>query len=157
LAPGATAAGGPIVVHVAGRVQRAGLVTLPAGARVGEAVTAAGGATKGADLSAINLARPLADGEQVLVPAKGEVVPVPAPGPAGGGGSGPRAQAAAIVDLNAATLQDFEQLPGVGPVLAQRIFDWCTEHGRFSSVDELSEVSGIGDAKLEQIRPKARV
>ena len=140
-----------LVVHVVGRVRRPGLVRLPPGSRVADAIAAAGGAREEADLSALNLARPLVDGEQVHVPAPGELV-TPAPGPAGPGaavGAG-----GALVDVNTADLAGLDTLPGVGPVLAQRIVDWRTEHGRFTSVDELGEVSGIGDKLLAQLRPR---
>ncbi|MCU1537806.1 MAG: competence protein ComEA helix-hairpin-helix repeat protein [Humibacillus sp.] len=153
-----------LVVHVVGQVVRPGLVRLPVGSRVADAVTAAGGARSGADLSALNLARLLVDGEQLHVPRPGELV-TPAPGSAGppgatggsaggatsGGGGG---VAAAPVSLNSADLSALDSLPGVGPVLAQRILDWRTEHGRFTSVDELGEVSGIGDKLLAQLRPR---
>ena len=153
-----------VVVHVVGQVKKPGLVRLPTGARVADALAAAGGATKGADLTALNLARPVTDGEQVHVPRPGEKPPVgaggtsgePGPGGAGagtgrgaGGGAG-----AGPVNLNTADLSALDSLPGVGPVLAQRILDWRTEHGRFSSVEELGEVSGIGDKLLAQLRPK---
>ena len=147
-----------LVVHVVGQVLRPGLVRLRPGARVADAIAAAGGARSGADLTALNLARPVVDGEQVHVPKPGEVPTVPpvaASSPAGdvGVGSG----AAAVVDLNTADAAALDTLPGVGPVLAQRIIDWRTEHGRFSSVDELGEVSGIGDKLMSQLRPRVRV
>jgi competence protein ComEA len=115
----------------------------------------------------LNLARLVADGEQVFVPRPGETPPVLV-GALGGAGSGSGAGGAgtgaggatvagALVDLNTATLAALDTLPGVGPVLAQRIVDWRAQHGRFASVDELGEVSGIGDKLLEQIRPKVRV
>jgi competence protein ComEA len=167
--PTASAAAGPVVVHVAGAVRRPGLVELPGGSRVADAVKAAGGATRRADLNSVNLARPLVDGEQLVVLRRGQaggVVAAPAgPGGSGagstggaggtaGGASGP---AAAPLNLNTATLDQLETLSGVGPVLAQRIIDWRTEHGRFNSVDELTEVSGIGEATLAEIRPGVRV
>jgi competence protein ComEA len=162
--PGSAGPGpaGQVVVHVVGQVRRPGVITLGAGSRVRDAVAAAGGATGRADLTAINLARPLVDGEQVLVPRPGQA-PVSAPvvpgaggaGGAGPGGAGPAGRPA--VDLNAATLADLDALSGIGPVLAQRILDWRAEHGRFSSVDELTEVSGIGEATLQRIRPQVRV
>ncbi len=156
-----------LVVHVVGQVLRPGLVRLKGGARVADAIEAAGGATKAADLSGLNLARPVVDGEQVVVPKPGEV-PVPVgglgagPGGAGGavggsGGSAGAGGAAGLVNLNTAGLAEFDTLPGVGPVLAQRILDWRTEHGRFSSVDELREVSGIGDTLLGRLRTKVTV
>ena len=147
-----------LVVHVVGQVRRPGLVRLRPGARVADAITAAGGARAGADLTALNLARPVIDGEQVHVPKPGEVVsspPVTPSSPAGGLGVG--SGAPAVIDLNTADAAALDTLPGVGPVLAQRIIDWRTEHRRFSSVDELGEVSGIGDKLMSQLRPRVRV
>ena len=108
---------------------------------VADAIEAAGGAGVEADLSSVNLARIVTDGEQILVPRPGEVPPEAASAP--GSGS---------VDLNAASPATLETLPGIGPVLAQRIADWRTDHGRFTSVDELTEVSGIGPALLDGVR-----
>ncbi|MBT9257901.1 ComEA family DNA-binding protein [Phycicoccus sp. MAQZ13P-2] len=145
---------GDVVVHVVGRVRRPGVRSLPAGSRVADAVDAAGGATGGADLSAVNLARVLVDGEQVRVPAEGETPVAPPTAPGGGGGSGGASGAPAVpVSLSTADVGTLDGLPGIGPVLAQRIVDWRTAHGRFSSVDELAEVSGIGEKLLEQLRP----
>lgn len=147
-----------LVVHVVGQVRRPGLVRLRPGARVADAITAAGGARSQADLTALNLARPVVDGEQVHVPKPGEVPSGPPdapPSPAGGSGSG--AGAPAAVDLNTADAAALDTLPGVGPVLAQRILDWRAEHGRFSAVDELGEVSGIGDKLMSQLRSRVRV
>ena len=141
-----------VVVDVEGRVRKAGLVRLPAGSRVADAVRAAGGAAQGAVLARLNLARVLVDGEQVLVPGPGDLVPAGVPG-AAGGGTAPSAP----LDLNAGTLESFDALPGVGPVLAGRILAWRTEHGRFTSVDELGEVPGIGPKALERLRPLVRV
>jgi competence protein ComEA len=146
----ATADGTPtpaasVVVDVAGKVAAPGVVTLPVGSRVIDAVRAAGGALPGVDLSSLNLARVLVDGEQVAVG-----VP-PAPEPQGvGSDPGP-------LDLNAATADDLDGLPGIGPVLADRIVAWRDEHGRFSSVDELLEVPGIGPSILADIGPLVRV
>ena len=142
-----------VVVHVVGRVRRPGVQRLPLGSRVSDAVAAAGGATRRADIGAVNLARLLVDGEQVRVPAPGEA-PTPTAGVGGvGPGAGSAAAATAPVSLNSADLGALDTLPGVGPVLAQRIVDWRTTHGRFTSVDELTEVSGIGEKLLEQLRP----
>lgn len=148
-------------MHVVGQVVRPGVFRLPTGSRVTDAVASAGGPRPGADLAAINLARPLVDGEQVRVPMPGET-PAPAEGAAGAAGGAGRAAAGGApssgpVNLNSASLADLDQLPGVGPVLAQRILDWRTEHQRFASVDELGEVSGIGDKLLAQLRPKVVV
>ena len=149
-----------IVVHVVGQVVRPGLVRLRPGARVADAVAAAGGARPGADVAALNLARLVVDGEQLHVPKPGEVVTPPAAAPGGGngasGGGDPDgdARGSEVVSLNTADLAALDTLPGVGPVLAQRIVDWRAEHGRFTSVDELGEVSGIGDKLLAQLRPR---
>lgn len=162
--PGAGA--GAVVVHVVGQVATPGVYRMAAGARVGDAVAAAGGAARTADLTAVNLARVLVDGEQIVVPKPGEVVAGPGPGgqtsAAGtgsasggvGGGAGVVGAAGAKVSLNSADLSALDTLPGVGPVLAQRILDWRTEHGRFTSVEELGEVSGIGEKLLAQLTPK---
>ncbi|QGQ19001.1 ComEA family DNA-binding protein [Cellulomonas sp. JZ18] len=148
-APGA----GTAVVHVVGAVGAPGLVTLPADARVADAVAAAGGGTDGADLAALNLARVVVDGEQLHVPRQGE-----APAPAGAEGVAPPAapSADARVDLNTADAAALDALPGVGPVLAQRILE-RRARGPFTSVDELDDVSGIGPAVLERLRPLVRV
>jgi competence protein ComEA len=135
-----------LVVHVVGAVRRPGLYRLGQGERIADALTRAGGATRAADLTAVNLAAPLADGEQVVVPRK--VAPLPGgTGPAGGSPapSGP-------VHLNTATLEALDALPGVGPVTAQKILDYRTAHGAFSSVDELDAVPGIGPARLDDLR-----
>jgi competence protein ComEA len=144
-----------VLVHVAGAVRRPGLVELPPGARVAEALEAAGGVTRSGNPASVNLARPVVDGEQVVVARRGaSVTPLPVATPpgatAGPGGSGP-------VDLNTATMEQLDGLPGIGPVLAQRILDWRTANGRFSVVDELGEVSGIGEATLADLRPLVTV
>ncbi len=148
----APASGGAVlVVHVVGQVVRPGIVRLPPGSRVVDAVTAAGGARRGADVAGLNLARLVIDGEQIRVPRVGEALAAPAAGsPASAGGDA----AGALVSLNAADVTVLDSLPGIGPVLAQRIVDWRTENGRFTSVDELGEVSGIGEKLLAQLRPK---
>jgi competence protein ComEA len=139
-----------LVVDVVGRVHRPGVFRLPAGARVVDAVEAAGGATDGAAVHRINLARPVVDGEQILVPGPDDPLP-DAPG------SAPGAETDAPVDLNTASATELEELPGIGPVLAGRIVDWRTEHGRFTTVDELREVEGIGDTTMTRLRPLVRV
>ncbi len=150
VASGATA---QVVVHIVGQVAHPGLVTLPAGSRVADAIRAAGGALPTADLAGVNLARVLVDAEQVRVPKPGEWVPSSSGGAPTGGGSG----SGGLVDLNSASVSDLDALPGIGPVLAQRILDWRTEHQRFSSIDELGEVPGIGPKLLAQLRSKVRV
>ncbi|HEY5246898.1 MAG TPA: helix-hairpin-helix domain-containing protein [Dermatophilaceae bacterium] len=151
---------GVLVVHVVGQVRRPGVVRLPPGSRVLDAVKAAGGSLPSADLNRLNLARVLIDGEQIVVPKPGETVAgVPgAPGVGGASqGSPSGGPAGALVDLNTADAAALDSLPGVGPVLSQRILDWRIAHGRFSSVDELGEVSGIGVKLLAQIGPKVKV
>jgi competence protein ComEA len=154
---------GEVVVHVAGAVRRPGVVRLPPGARVVDAVAAAGGPGRTAELASVNLARPVVDGEQLLVLARGQQPPAGAgavaarPGGAAGVPGGPVGGTSAVVDLNTATVADLDGLPGVGPVLAQRILDWRSRHGRFSSVDELREVSGIGAARFADLKPRVRV
>lgn len=137
-----------VVVHAAGAVASPGVYRLPGGSRVGDLVDAAGGPVAGADLDQVNLAAPVADGERVYVPMEGEVVPAPS---AGGG------EAAGPVDLNAASASDLEALPGIGPATAAAIVDERERRGRFSSVDDLLDVRGIGPAKLEQLRELVRV
>lgn len=154
-----------MLVHVVGQVRHEGVVHLPAGSRVLDAVRAAGGPKPSADLGHLNLARVVADGEQLLVPKPGESIPSatgvagPATGAVGGstGGSTGGGSAPALVDLNTADAASLDSLPGVGPVLSQRILDWRGAHGRFSTVDELGEVSGIGEKLLAQIGPRVRV
>jgi competence protein ComEA len=162
--PAATATG-ILLVHVVGQVRHPGVVRLSSGSRVLDAVTAAGGAMPSADLNHLNLARVLVDGEQIVVPKPGEIV-LGASGTQGGGagstaggsaGSTAGGSAGGLVDLNTADASALDSLPGVGPVLSQRILDWRTAHGRFSSVDELGEVSGIGVKLLAQIGPRVKV
>ena len=146
----------PVVVAVAGRVRHPGVVRLPAGARVLDAVRAAGGVLPRVDLGLLNLARRLSDGELVVVGVPG----APEAGPPGGSpspGAGPGTAGAGTVDLNAATAEQLDALPGVGPVLAQRIVEWRAAHGRFDSVAQLQEVDGIGAAKFAQLRDRVTV
>ncbi|CCH73903.1 putative DNA-binding protein [Nostocoides australiense Ben110] len=153
---GSASAGAMVRVHVVGQVKRPGVVEVPAGARILDAIEAAGGATSKADLDAINLARAVVDGEQIQVLRPGES-PTPASGPAapatgsgsGGTGGGPGVK----VPINTADLAQLDTLPGVGPVLAQRILDWRSQHGAFASIDQLGEVSGIGEKLLANLTP----
>jgi len=149
---GAEADGSRIVVHVVGEVVAPGVVELGPGARVAEAVAAAGGATAEANLGALNLARHVEDGEQVVVPGVG--------GPEDaddGAGEGEVVAADPRIDLNAADAAQLETLPGIGPVLAARIVAWREEHGRFTSVAELTEISGIGPRLFAQLESLVRV
>ena len=139
---------GRVAVHVAGRVRRPGLVRLPAGSRLQDAIRAAGGVTSGADLEAVNLARKLVDGEQVRVPRHGETIPAPPPGAASGPGA---ATPAGPLDLNTASIEQLDTLPGVGEVTASRIVAYRSAHP-FTSVDELLEVPGIGQRRFDQLK-----
>jgi len=132
----------PVVVHVVGAVRVPGLYRLARGKRVADAVERAGGATGKADLALINLAAPVADGQQIVVPARAP------PGAAAGEGG---EAAAGPVHLNTATLEQLDELPGVGPVTAQKILDYREKHGAFSSVRELDAIPGIGPARLAQL------
>ena len=134
-----------VLVDVAGWVRRPGVYEFTEGARVIDAIDAAGGARSGALLEALNLAAPLTDGTQILVPREGQegVAPAPVTGGAVAGG---------LVNVNSAIATELEELPGIGEVIAQRIIDYRTENGPFATVDELLDVSGIGDAILESIR-----
>ena len=136
-----------VVVAVAGDVRRPGLFTLPAGSRVADAIRAAGGTRPGMTIGLLNLARRLVDGEQVIVGAPAGSQPG-APGTP----SGPAANPGTPLNLNTATLEQLDELPGVGPVLAQRILDYRTQHGAFRSVDQLRDVGGIGEAKFADLR-----
>lgn len=149
-APAQGSGAAQVVVDVAGKVRRPGIVALPSGSRVVDALDAAGGATRGVDLTPLNLARVLVDGEQIVVgmPAV-DGLPAALPSPSSSDAGGP---AGAVVPLNTATMEQLDTLPGVGPVTAQAILDWRAEHGRFTSVDELLEVRGIGDATLARLR-----
>ena len=153
-APAGAGAEGEALVHTAGAVVRPGVYKLPAGARVTDAVQAAGGPTPDADLNQLNLAAKVGDGERVYVVRRGEAPPA---APAGGTPGSAGAVATGPVDLNTATADQLDALPGVGPATAQAILDYRKEHGRFRSVDELLEVRGIGEAKLAALRPKVRV
>lgn len=153
--PGPTATG--LVIDVVGRVRRPGLVTVPSGSRVADVVRAAGGFRRAGDARSVNQARVVVDGEQVVV-GDGAAAAVAGNGGAQAGGSGATgAVAAPPVDLNTATAEQLESLPGVGPVLAQRILEHRTSSGGFRSVDELRDVSGIGDKTFAEIAPRARV
>ncbi|MGQ0630711.1 MAG: helix-hairpin-helix domain-containing protein [Sporichthyaceae bacterium] len=147
--PGTSAVAAPaerIVVDVQGLVRKPGLVRVPVGSRVSDALRAAGGPKRGVATASVNLARPLTDGEQIVLGPAPEAVA----GLAGG-------DVIALVDLNAADLAALDTLPGVGPVLAQRILDFRGRNGQFTAVEELQEVPGIGPAIFASLRPKVRV
>ncbi|WEB42629.1 ComEA family DNA-binding protein [Streptomyces yunnanensis] len=157
-------AGRMLVVDVAGKVHRPGVHRLPAGSRVMDALQAAGGVLRGADLRGLNRARLLTDGEQILVAAEGAGAtggagaggPPGAGGATGGGGgagSGTSGLTSGPLSLNSATEQQLDALPGVGPVLARHIIEFRTRHGGFTSVDQLRQVAGIGERRLADLRP----
>jgi competence protein ComEA len=146
----------PVVVHVAGDVRRPGVVVLPSGSRVVDAIEAAGGARPRASLDSVNLARVLTDGEQVRVGSAGAAEPPPA-GPLAPEPSVPPAPAAAPLDLNQASAAQLDGLPGIGPVLAERIVAFREQNGPFASVDQLLDVSGIGPAVLAELAGQVRV
>ena len=149
-----TGATGRLVVDVAGKVRHPGIVELPAGSRVIDAIRAAGGARRNVDLSSINLARLLVDGEQILV----GVAPVSPSDPFLGAPTSTSTDLpAALINLNTATEPELETLPGVGPVTAAAILEWRSEHGAYTSVDELLEIDGIGDATLADLAPLVTV
>ncbi|WP_103512710.1 ComEA family DNA-binding protein [Streptomyces sp. SM13] len=151
---------GQIVVDVSGKVRRPGVRRLPAGSRVADALEAAGGVRAGTDMTGLNRARVLMDGEQVVVglPPGPPVFGAAGGGGAGGaGGDGPGGPGpSAPLSLNTATAEQLETLPGVGPVLAQHMIDYRTENGGFRSVDELRQVNGIGDRRFADLQPLVR-
>jgi competence protein ComEA len=162
--------GGPVVVSVVGLVHRPGLVTLESGARIADALTAAGGALDGADLIGLNMARRVSDGEQIVVgvtsppaaPSSMGSSITPPPGqsaaPAPGGDAGPAPPGpVGPVNLNTATPEDLDALPGIGPVMASAILAWRDANGPFASVDQLGEVDGIGPARLDKLRDLVHV
>jgi competence protein ComEA len=160
----APARDGSAIVHVVGAVRRPGVYRLRLGQRVEDAIRRAGGARDSADLQAINLAAKIADGQQVVVPrravaVRGSGVAASGGGPdgasAGGGAAG--AAPSAPVNLNSATAEQLDTLDGVGPATAQKILEYRTQHGGFSSVDDLAQVSGIGPKKLEALKAQVTV
>ncbi|MGW4399187.1 helix-hairpin-helix domain-containing protein [Amycolatopsis nivea] len=145
-APHASKTNENLVISVVGHVRSPGLVTVPSGSRVADALRAAGGVNPGVDLTALNLARKLTDGEQLAVG-----VPAAQAAPVGSGA------AASKIDLNSATAEQLDSLPGVGEVTARRITDWRTQHGGFSSVEQLRDVDGIGESKFQKLREQVTV
>ncbi|MGZ8801848.1 MAG: ComEA family DNA-binding protein [Mycobacterium sp.] len=167
--PGSTAPdpAAPIVVSVVGLVNTPGLVTLAPGSRIADALDAAGGALDGADVMGLNMARRVSDGEQIVVgigapPGRpvemgSSIVSDPAASPAGSSSAENASSSVGLVDLNAATVEELDTLPGVGPVTAAAIVAWRDVNGRFGSVDQLGDVDGIGPARLDKLRDHVRV
>ncbi len=142
-------------MHVAGAVIRPGVVSLPSGSRAVDAVAAAGGTAPGADADRLNLAAPLVDGTRLVVPLVGQPVPPEVVAQAPEGSAGPPAGAGVLagpIDLNTATIQQLDALPGIGPSTAAAIVAHREQHGPFRTVDGLLDVRGIGDAKLDAVR-----
>jgi competence protein ComEA len=146
-APRAAAA----LVHVVGAVRRAGVYRVAAGKRIQDAIRLAGGATTHADLQAINLAAKVSDGQQVIVPRRGATAATATPSAPGAAGSAPP------VNLNTATAEQLDTLDGVGPTTAQKILTFRQQHGGFSSVDDLTQIPGIGPKKLAALKPQVTV
>ena len=150
---------GPVIVDVTGHVRRPGVYEFPAGSRVIDAIQEAGGPRENAVLSALNLASPLTDGQQIAVPGPKDVLPGAVPGvaPPASGVPGTSGAPGALINVNTADATALEALPGVGEVTAGAIVQHRTENGPFASVDQLEDVSGIGPATLEEIRPHVTV
>jgi competence protein ComEA len=160
--PTSSAAPESALVHAAGAVTRPGVYELPSGSRVDDVLSAAGGATADADLDRLNLAAVVNDGERIWVPRRGEVEPPPVSAAAGAGtarpeGNGPGAETSGPLDLNTATSEELDTLPGVGPATAEAIIAHREANGPFTSVDQLIDVRGIGEAKLAQLRDLVHV
>lgn len=154
--PAPSSGASSIVVDVDGKVRRPGLYTLAPGSRVNDAVEAAGGVRPGVRTVSLNLAQPISDGEQIVVGRASGTVGGGAP-VVGASNPDPASSSATVVDLNTATLTDLETLPGIGPALGQQILDWRSAHGQFTSVEQLQDVSGIGDVRYAEISPLVTV
>lgn len=146
-APSVSSTPAPLLVHVVGSVRRPGVYELPEGSRVVDALNAAGGPKRHAELSALNLAAPLTDGQQIVVPRTADVGAPVASAPGGASAAAP-----ALVNINTASAEELDALPGIGEVLAAAIIQYREEHGPFTSVEQLVDVSGIGEVTLEELR-----
>lgn len=157
--PGPSASAAELVVHVLGAVKKPGVIRLASGSRVQDALQKAGGLTGKADPGDLNLAQPVADGQQILVGTKGKPNGEVREGTVGGGSGGSSGGGAdpQPVNLNTATQAQLEELPGVGPVMAGKIIAWRTENGRFSRVEELQEISGVGPKTYAKLASLCRV
>lgn len=152
-------AGEPVVVHVVGQVREPGVITVPAGSRISDAISKAGGLTPNADAAAVNLAREVADGEQIYIPAQGEEprMPPPGPSPDSMASEGTQKGTESVININTASAEELDELPGVGPAIAGRIVEYREANGPFASVDALTDVKGIGEATLAELRPRVKV
>ncbi|MFV2177095.1 helix-hairpin-helix domain-containing protein [Actinomadura sp. LOL_016] len=150
---------GTVVVHVLGKVKNPGVITLPTGSRVAEAIKAAGGVRRGAKTGPLNLARRVVDGEQIPVGVPAPTPPPGAPQPGAPPGASPGApgDGGAPVNLNTATVDQLDELPGVGPVLAGRIIEYRTANGGFRSIDQLQDVNGIGAGRFADLKARVRI
>jgi competence protein ComEA len=146
-----------VYVHVTGAVRRPGVYRLPAWARLDLAVIRAGGATKRADLVGINLAAKISDGQQVIVPRRAGASSGAAGGAEGAAAGGGPGTAAGPISLNTATVDQLDELDGIGPATAQKILDWRKQHGGFRSVEDLQQISGIGPKRFESLKDKVRM